>query len=370
MRFLLIGSADSFLIKKYLEKIVIPQRYDEIAIISRSNFRYKEFYEEKSIKVYAVYPLMHTKIVGYLQLIYNAIFHGRYDIIHIHYVKLYALLLSHLIGKKIVVASFWGSDLLRVSSLYKKILFYNLKHIDYITFETCYMESRFRNISPLKCNYNIRRIFFGVSELDSIKKLMDSSINRSKAKEEMKFPINKKVIAIGYNDKQCQQHDKVLDIINEMEIEITSKIHLVLQLSYGDKDENYIGYLISKLNSLDCSYTIINSFLNEKDNAILRLSTDIFIHAQTTDSFSSSVMEYLYSGTLVFNPVWIDYEELDKKMVIYKKYSDWEDLFVKLKSVLVKNQLLSETVRQSNKKKISEMMSWDMVKNEWEKLYE
>lgn len=370
MKYLLIGDANAVIIKSFIDKVVMKQELYKIYILSRTNTRYRQYYIDNNICVFDAQGFLKTNFFKHMSLILKTIKHGPYDIIHIHYVKLYALLLSKLIKKGKVIASFWGSDLLRVSRNYKKILFLCIKYVDCITFETSYMRKQFENISNQKSSVPLKELLFGIEAFDIIDDLNLHGLNKKLAKKRLGIEEDKIIIAVGYNAKPCQQHMDVLKIIERLDKSNLEKIHIFLQLSYGESSAEYLNSLKNKLLSLGCSYTMEYHFLDKEATGILRLASDIFIHAQITDSLSSSVMEYLYSENMLFNPCWIKYEELDNQDILYQSYQDWDDLFIKLKHYLDHyNTEKLKLVTSSNKSKLYEMMSWNSVSKKWLSLY-
>ena len=58
-------------------------------------------------------------------------------------------------------------------------------------------------------------------------------------------------------------------------------------------------------------YLILDSFLSSEDAAALRYATDMFIHVQVSDAYSSSVQEYLLCNKKVINGSWLRYDEFE-----------------------------------------------------------
>ena len=105
----------------------------------------------------------------------------------------------------------------------------------------------------------------------------------------------------------------------------------------------------------------------EKDEvAILRLSTDIFLYGQTTDAISASAMEYLYAGTVLIKPKWLDYSELSE--AVYYEYGRFEDIPSTLETVLEDRERVFSRPAQ-NRKQFRAARTWEVLASKWEKLY-
>jgi len=150
-----------------------------------------------------------------------------------------------------------------------------------------------------------------------------------------------------------------------MDKEIWKDVCFVLPMTYGNIEDGYIDSIKVLLNKIGCEYQLITNFLSDIDVAKLRLATDVFIHAQTTDAFSASVLEYLFAGAVVINPKWISYEELRDLGIEYIEYSNFDEL-----PEIIEQLLDSEiNVFESNRIKLESLSSWASVKEKWLALY-
>ena len=97
----------------------------------------------------------------------------------------------------------------------------------------------------------------------------------------------------------------------------------------------------------------------------LRKGTDLFIHMQQTDAYSSSLHEYLYSKTKVITAAWLSYKELETWGVPYKP-STFDTLpndiieIINTKRDEVSDQLIKFLI----------VYSWSYQINEWNKTFE
>ncbi|MBR6921925.1 MAG: glycosyltransferase [Clostridia bacterium] len=292
---------------------------------------------------------------------------GEFDVVHISYVskeKVLAIKYLRKFAKKIV-CTFWGSDLFRAGD--KQLLKYkkNLESADVIMLTTSEMKRKFRSVFGGGFDNKIRIIRFGIENLDFIDPEKDSA----EFKEYFSYPAQKTVVTIGYNGSPAQNHTDVIDMCAKLPDNIKSKIFLQLPLNYGLTEE-YKQTLLQKLQSCGCEYGLSEPYLDGEQTGKLRQSSDIFIHAQKTDGFSASLQEYLYARKTVFNPAWLPYEELKANGAYYFEYSDYDDLYEKLKEYLQNGPDKDEKDKLAfNSKIIKELSSWGSVKDSWASLY-
>jgi len=224
-----------------------------------------------------------------------------------------------------MVGTFWGSDLFRASEQRLKKIENSFDYLDYITLSTKRLLNKFHQVYNTNYDLKIRAALFGISGFDDIS-LLTNLTTKNECKKFFNIPERKTVITIGYNGDSSQQHEKVLNSLVSANKGIWSNVYIVLPMTYGNIEEGYIDSIKVLLDKIGCEYQFITNFLSDIDIAKLRVSTDVFIHAQTTDAFSASVQEYLFSGAVVINPKWISYEELRDLGIEYIEYSDFDEL--------------------------------------------
>ncbi len=137
-------------------------------------------------------------------------------------------------------------------------------------------------------------------------------------------------------------------------------------MNYGHAPDNYVNSVKKVLSEINCESLILTEFMNDAEIAVLRAATDIFIHAQTTDALSASVLECLYAGAILINPIWIRYDELIDNEIEYVEFAE----FINLPNIILKciNNVSKNTIN-SNRAKLRELYSWDILAKMWRKLY-
>ena len=153
-----------------------------------------------------------------------------------------------------------------------------------------------------------------------------------------------------------------MDALAQAKSRLPQNTLLVFPLTYA-KQNNYLAELEKKVKSIGINYRLLTTYLSDQEMVWLRKSTDLFIHMQQTDAYSSSLHEYLYSKTKVINAEWLSYKELETWGVPYKP-SKFETLsedivdIVNSPESLINNRLMKYLI----------VYSWSYQINEWNKI--
>lgn len=365
----LIGTLKSSYLTQYIENVLEPLGFDIYMQVSKSDREYSKSYIEKHninfIKFYENKELFYFRIpyIGNIlksvKNLFALIKCKPFNYIHIQYVTNHELLRAKFARGKNTkcYASFWGSDLLRQTKKYLKKEEKYLRNYELISADGYTLQNAYENIYP-KLNVKFEMIPYGVSLIQYIDKYLND-INL--CKDFFQFPKNKKIVAIGYNAIKQQQHDKVMDALKN--IENKEKYFLVFQMSYGfNADKDYVPNLVREIESSGFEYKIIKDFLSMDDLAKLRIATDIFINAQTTDAFANSFIENIYTKSIIINAKWLHYPELDKFPLYVNEFSDFNEI----------PSLLEKTIDDEKlewNKKCIENRTWDNCRKKWAEVY-
>ena len=290
---------------------------------------------------------------------FEIIKHKKFDYVHVQFVCKFVLLQAKFAAGKNTkcYASFWGSDLLRQTEKYLKSEEKYLRNYELISADGYTLKNAYERIYH-KLNVKFEMIPYGVSLISYIDKY-SSDVNACKKKFD--FPLNKKIVAIGYNAIKQQQHDKVMDALKN--IENKEDYFLVFQMTYGFiADKDYVPNLLKKIENSGFEYKIIKDYLSMDDLAKLRIATDIFINAQTTDAFANSFIENLYTKSIIINAKWLHYPELDMFPLYVNEFSDFNEI----PSLLEKR--IDDEKLEWNKKCI-ENRTWENCRKQWAKAY-
>ena len=377
MKILLWGCISSPWTMWFIKDFLLKYDYDVYVLETSITDQHRKFFEDNNIniiecpsKVINWYKngkqgnRFKTLYIYYLQIkaVLNS---GNYDIINLHYVdefNAFLCILLKRIQKSKLILSYWGSDLLRISTSTLKRTGLLIKKSDFITFDNEDLKMKFNGLYSWSYKKKNEVVFLGLPILNIIDKKM-KSYNENLFRERWNIPLNKKVIAIGYNAIPEQQHLEVIKCINNLSEKEKENIFLLFQMTYG-RDEEYCLQVKKCAEATGCQFLFLENFLTDEEVAEIRIITDIYINAQKTDAFSGSVCENLFSETVLVNAKWLRYKEFDKAKFKFIEFSDWMDLEDKLNKALNENGDLS-----SNSELIWSMRAWESCAPKWEEVY-
>lgn len=271
-------------------------------------------------------------------------------------------MISQLSQCAIVVAYFCGSDIVRADGFTRILLKKQLSKTNYAVMASTNVQRAFmEKIGHLDgCKQTTIRL--GISVFSNIDwEIAHSSIE--KCKSNLGISTEKITICIGYNGSKNQNHLRVLEQIKMMPPGIKEKIIVLLPMTYAST-EKYITQVEVVAKETGVKFIVFKEYMQHEIIAQLRLATDIFINAQTSDGLSGSILETLYAGALLLNASWLHYLEYDIWGLKYSTFSRFEDL-----PGLLANVINVPFVRnQENREILAGTMSWEQCKNAWDAL--
>ncbi|EXZ30905.1 putative glycosyltransferase domain protein [Bacteroides fragilis str. S36L11] len=140
---------------------------------------------------------------------------------------------------------------------------------------------------------------------------------------------------------------------------VKEKIHVVFPMTYAS-DDSVRADVEKKLDSVNFSYTCMTRLLSLEELALLRMNSDIYINMQISDSFSSSTMEYFYTGNIIIIGEWLPYKFLKSEYGIDYTETSKSQLTRNLTSVIsdIKNK---KDCAAKNKPIVRLLCSWSNV---------
>ena len=297
---------------------------------------------------------------------------GEYDILHIHYVKhLYApgIFFNRKHFKKIVL-TFWGSDFYRSSIITRAYVLPILRIADNITFITSNMKDDFikESVFHRGLEKRISVLDYGnmlFPYIDSAKVII--SKDRINIYSSFNLSPNKITVTIGYVGREQMQQKKAIDsFIAYGDKTLFNNVQFVIP-AYG-MNENTLTYIEQTLIDNEICHCIISDFLGPDRIALLRSLTDVFIHPQTTDAFSSSMQECFYANAVILNGGWLHYKDAEKAGVYFLNFNSFDSLPAILNDI-IKNLDYYKKKSSVNKDIMLQLCSWDRWRSEWQNLY-
>lgn len=374
MKSLLITNINTIWTTEYISNI-LEKAEVEVYIVGFEPVEdeYKEYYKQHNVHVIDLYEknTKGNKIVKMLQLysqIKKSIGKEKFDFIDIQGVpnSIQAYLLIYIIRKfaKNCICTFLGSDLFRVNA--NKRVDKLMSVATFIVLATKDMQENFKSKYGSVYDKKIVDCKFGTPSYADIGELKVSS-SKKECKMFFRFPDDKIMIAIGYNGNYEQQHIKALEQINTMDEALKKKIHVVIHFGYGNDNQSYKESVLEMLNDKGYTYSFIDRAMGKKEIAHLRMATDIFIHAQTSDALSGSIREMIYAESILINPSWIEYSDFQKAGISYLQY----DFFSEIPNLII-NIINKKTVidLKKNAELAYDRYSWESVSSQWMEIYD
>ena len=276
-----------------------------------------------------------------------------------HFLRVFAIFPA--VTKKLVL-SYWGSDLMREDASVLRSVTRVVNNSCGSTFDNGDLEQIHTRLYP---DYNRRLIIMlPLPILDDIDRNIDLKRCEYIQVDGQRIDRSKITVCIGYNGRRQQQHDKVLEQLATLDNSVKRKVLLIFPFTYSvDKDDTYIDDLKVQIRESGFESCIFESLLSNEDLARLRIATDIFINAQTTDAFSGSICEVLYAGGKLINPRWLHYSELDKYDLEYAEYSEFEDIPTLIWKTI--DEYDRTNIAEHNRASIKELRSVERCRLNW-----
>lgn len=283
-----------------------------------------------------------------------------YKLISIQFLTIQAGFLFNVLkkhGAKLIVTP-WGSDIYRIGRIQQWFTKRLINKADYVTLMP---NSKFGD--DVKAQYSVPEnkcipLCLGSDVLDKI--ILDSK-TKEVCKEALLGTSENFCIVVGYNASSAQNHLKIIDALRQIKEKLPSNTVLLFPMTYA-KEESYLEQVQSSLENLGVKYRIFDSYLSDEEVVNLRKSTDLFIHMQVSDAYSSSLQETLICGQKVINAKWLRYKELEQFGVPYRLAT-----FDNLSSIIV--DVLKEKKPTIDVSEVLKQYTWSYQLQKWNILY-
>lgn len=289
---------------------------------------------------------------------------GNYDAVNIHYIQdICVYIIDDLIERsRNISLSIWGSDFYRASD--NKLNSYRplFSKLTYIAFGNVYTMKDFgKRVPGFEDKFKIAS--FGISKFQTLNQKLQF---REMIKRELDIPTDKITVVCGYNAHPAQRHQLLLEQINKLPKTIKERIFLIFPLTYGGNSE-YITGVIKSAKETQVEFRSFQSFLSDDEIARIRVSGDIVLNAQISDSFSASLQEHLLCNAILLAGDWLPYQIMTDLGVKYfpTPLNQFGDA---LKTVIENYTSFQNLVRENNSKLYNEGIWENRVKG-WIDLY-
>ncbi len=295
----------------------------------------------------------------------------RFDVIHFLFIEREWGFFTGLFEERssAVYVSIGGSDIYRDAKrvwnyfLQKKVI----KIADVISSENRQTKDYFNNMhGDVSKGKDHRIVRFGVDVIDSIK---DLKKDKSELKRSNGISADKIVVICGHSARRQHQHEKIIDAISRLEKKYIDRLFLLLPMTYELDDESYITGLESGIKGFTDQYRILRDYMSTEQMAEMCAMSDLYIHVQTTDQLSSTMMAGMYAGNMVIAGSWLPYEDLKTKGIRFWEVDECDQLTERLYDIISNiDQCVEEC--KDNPQKVFEFSSWEHCVREWHSAYE
>lgn len=294
-----------------------------------------------------------------------------YESITLHACSLWCFPLRGVISEKAnkTIAVIWGSDFYGVKSNFVKYLLGLIyKTVDKIVVGSENSKRDFLKQYPAFSEKSIAQNF-GNKKIPHIDV---SNIQKKKLELKKEYSINseKIVFCIGHKAELEQQHHKVIDAFLSLDKDVRDRVHLLLPMTYPNNTTT-IALRKQIKDTLDnnsfSSYTILDKFVPTEKVADIRILSDMYINARTTDMFSAATMEHLYTQNVVLIGDWVATGQAVKEMNCEVSLFKWDDLKKSLQAV-ISNFDVYKNKSIKNQKIIFNTISWTKISSKWSKI--
>ncbi|MDB9874300.1 hypothetical protein OAC97_03485 [Flavobacteriaceae bacterium] len=371
-------TADSFsksIFEKKLDLQGVNVKKTELIIYILKIFFNKSFLTIFFFEIKNKISLVHSlKIVKrnaiYLAVAEQFVRNQNYNLYHFHFCVPYNLRFIHYLPKNSkIICSFWGSDLYRRNS--KEDLFYvklALLKISAITVHTTEMK---RDLLK-KYNINIESKIHLARKPPNTKVfgyiLTNTEHDIRNLKVKLAIPLENKIITVGYNAFEENNHLEILKHLYKIPKSIRSKITIILPLAYGRKEE-YLQKLKEETHTyVNMHIVFYDDFLNSQDLSLLRMISNIQIQMPISDALSHSITEVLFTGNDVIAGSWLPYQFYNRIGVKLYFIEDFSDLPKKVIELIKKNKKTKSQIT-SIQKVITENFYPQTTIKPWVSLY-
>jgi glycosyltransferase involved in cell wall biosynthesis len=182
------------------------------------------------------------------------------------------------------------------------------------------------------------------------------------------IPEGKMVFTCAHNAVRAQRHIEMIRALNKMPDSILDKSFFVFPMTYGDSNGSYIDEVEKELEQTNLNYKIYREYMDSSEFADLISLSDLYIHVQTTDTLSTTMLEELYKGAVAVMGSWFPYDALEQRGIFYVKVDSIDELTETVTDVVEHYAEYKEKCA-NNRKIIHEMSSWDNMSKEWMKAW-
>src|SRR5690606_772098 len=134
------------------------------------------------------------------------------------------------------------------------------------------------------------------------------------------------ILLYGHNAVEENNHVKFIEILYKLPVEVIKKFHIIFPLTYGNRTLDHIKWIKDQASFLNSSFTFLEEFMDWEMNAKLKIISDVYVHAPTTDGLSAFLTEFFYTNNLAIVGSWLPYKTFTKYGINYLEFNDFTEL--------------------------------------------
>ena len=377
-RILLIGDPDSLWIKRYVENALYPAGWHTVIYpIYGWKGGYRDDYARMNTTIYRdehTLPVIGRipKVRMWARIYANAASLrrlGPFDAVHCHYLSVVDLTLGAVMARQQnapLVATFWGSDLLRAEESTLRRMAKGIRACRRVTVFNQEHVERIRQLYGEEAAARTVVLDFGEVVFPCIDKVHQEG-GLAAAKAHFGIAPEQLTVCVGSSASRAQQQLPALQALAQLDESTLRRITVILQHTYTHDDPENEQQVQAFARAMPCQSLILTDFLNDTESAYLRCAADVYLHTITTDAFSTSMKEYLYAGARVAYGSWLTYPTLSDLDLPVRQYADFSALPSLISDALTDRwQPLTDAQRQ----RLGSICKWESLAPQWLGLYE
>lgn len=294
--------------------------------------------------------------------------HAEAQIIHVHFPShAHALFINYLRENYQIILTYWGSDIFRISNrIDHEIQAQLLPTSTLITVATPEMKFALitRYGSGFEDKIRIARFIHDSTFYGLAHNFMQDRYWKTSYLNKKGIPENKKIILFGHNAYKENNHLAFLDTLKLIPPEILKFYHIIFPLTYPKHQNSYIKKIQSYSNDIPVTFTYLTEFLSWEDMAKLKIISDVYIHAPTTDGLSAFLTEFFYTNNIAIVGSWLPYKTFLKYGINYLEFNNFNEL-----NDILKNLESNRIDVSNNKSIVSEKFNSQIISEEWLKVF-
>lgn len=361
MRVLVIGTKNSTHIMSFVDELT--QLNYQVMLLNhkgtQNEKKVSDFYSERQVTV--IEPVTVKELpVGVMEYVECIRKSGDFDICHIQYLANEICLAVALCEDQFqcIIANYWGSDLLRASSKDLEVQSLLLDRAACIVVDAEVIENRVNEYFENKYQNIVKKVRFKSYVIEEL-------LQRNHGKADIQE--RKITVVCGYNGNPEQQHLLIIEAIKACNISAQEQLKVIVPMTYGGTAD-YQKRIEEQLKGQAFESEILKKYMTNRENAQLRMRTDIFIHMQVSDAFSFSIVENLLCNNIVISAGWLDYPELQQYNMKCYEVKNIEELSSQLEDIVLHLDRYRQEVETN--KAAAERYVADGQKKRWQGIYE